>query len=356
MRLIQLNDVAQLRARAAAWDDLWQASDVAASTARAALVALWLETFAPRAPFRCLAVEQDGSFGAVLPLVQTRVKKVLGAGGVVGNSWCAAGQLLVDPQVCDDAIDLLARGLCTLPWPVLWLEGIDPTTPAWRRFLAACARQGVAHHFRHDCLVGLIDISHDWPAYEASRSKNLTRGLRRTRRRLEDAGRVEFHTHLVCDPDEAEPLLRRAFEIEERSWKAARGTPVSRLPAVMDFFLQKARQLAQWHALDISFLDVDGRAVAFEYGYRGKGVHLGHKTGYDEALAAACPGQHLIREMLRGFHADATVHLFDCLGPMSDAISRWATRTYPEGRLLLTPPRLMGRALWNLYRLRVPLV
>lgn len=349
MRLIQITGVEQFHQMAGAWDDLWQASDVASPTARAALVSLWMEHFAPRSTLRCLVVEQDGSLCAALPLVTTRIKWLLPVGGVVANHWCAAGQLLVDPLASDESLDLLVRGLNTLPWPLLWLEGIDPTTPGWRRFLAACSRADVRYHFRQDRVVGLIDIDHDWQAYEDSRSRNLIKDLRRTRRRLEDVGPVEAYTMRICNPDEGEALLRKALEIEERSWKANQGTPVLRARAQMDFFTRKARQLAQWDALDISFLEVAARPVAFEYGYRGKGVHLAHKTGYDETLSAAGPGQHIMCEMIKGFHSDPTLHLIDCLGPLSNAISRWTTRSYPEGRLLLAPSKLVSRALWKAF-------
>src|SRR5687767_11750777 len=120
MRLIQLTDAGQLAELAGPWDALWSASDVAAPAARAALVQLWLEHFAPRAKFRGLVVEQDDALLVALPLVQTRVRGVLAAGGVVGNCWSAAGQLLVHPTATDDALDLLVRGIDQLPWPLLW--------------------------------------------------------------------------------------------------------------------------------------------------------------------------------------------------------------------------------------------
>ncbi len=44
---IHLTSVAALRTNAAAWDDLWQRSDVSLPLLRAELLAQWVEHFAP---------------------------------------------------------------------------------------------------------------------------------------------------------------------------------------------------------------------------------------------------------------------------------------------------------------------
>lgn len=350
MELMQLADAAQLVELGGTWDDLWRASDVAAPAARAALVALWHEHFTPGSSLRCLAVEHDGALLAALPLVATRVRGVLNAGGAVANCWSAAGQLLVRPDATDEALDLLAEAIDRLPWPLLWLEGINPTTDGWRRLLAACDRAGVPWQFRYDRDVGLIDIDHNWTAYQASRSANLARNLGKARRRLAQGGDVEFHTCRVEDEAQAESLLERAFEVEQRSWKARAATSVASHPTARSFIVAQARQLAAWDALECSFLNFQGQPIAFEYGYRAKGVHLAHKMGYDEDFAAYSPGQLLMQELLQSLHEDFDVELVDCLGPMNEALGRWTTRTYPEGRLLIASRKPAGQALWWAFR------
>jgi CelD/BcsL family acetyltransferase involved in cellulose biosynthesis len=153
----------------------------------------------------------------------------------------------------------------------------------------------------------------------------------------------------VRDEAKAEALLARALDIEERSWKAGTGTSVASHPTARSFITRQARQLATWDALDFCFLDLDGRPIAFEYGYRGKGVHFAHKTGYDEACASFSPGQLVMQEVLRSLDADFEIDLLDSLGPLNDALSRWATRTYAEGRLLIVPRTLRGEALSWIY-------
>jgi CelD/BcsL family acetyltransferase involved in cellulose biosynthesis len=233
---------------------------------------------------------------------------------------------------------------------LLWLEGINPQTAGWQRLLAACDRIGTKNEFRHDRDVGLIDIAHDWPAYEASWTRNHARNLHKARRRLEQAGEVALHFHRVQDQAQAEALLQRAWDIEERSWKARSGTSLASHETARSFVTQQARQLASWDALEFCFLDLDGRPIAFEYGYRGKGVHFAHKTAYDEAFASFSPGQLVMHQVLRSLDADFEIDLLDSLGPLNDALSRWTTRTYPEGRMLIAPRTLWGQALGWIYQ------
>ena len=232
----------------------------------------------------------------------------------------------------------------------MWLEGIDPTSAGWRRLLAACDRIGTTYEFRHDRDVGLIDITQDWPAYEASWTRNHARNLHKARRRLEQAGEVAFHAYRVRVEAQAEALLTRALDIEERSWKSHSGTSVANHETSRSFITQQARQLASWDALDFCFLDLDGRSIAFEYGYRAKGVHFAHKTGFEEAFASFSPGQLVMQEVLRTLHSDFEIDLLDSLGPLNDGLSRWTTRTYPEGRMLIASPPPWARRVWLAHR------
>ena len=354
VHLLQIDSIDQLRARSAQWDDLWQRSQSAAPTARAELVAQWIERFAPREAFRALLVEQQGRLLAAWPLVGTRLKGLVELAGTPGNCWSAAGELLLDAQAGDEVVDLLAKGLPTLPWPLVWLDGINPHAAAWRKLLPAIERAGMVHEFREDHQVGLVEIRHDWPAYEASWTKNHRKNMRRTWERLQQAGQVSVAVHSEIEPHQVEPLLRRAFEIEDRSWKGPAGTSVLRSPGIFEYFLAQGRQLAQWRQIEICFLELDGQAIAFEYGYRAHDVHYSHKVSYDERFSQFGPGQLLMMELLKRLQDEPQIRWLDCLGPMSDAVSRWTDHSYPTGRLIISPQRFWSRALLGAYRLARP--
>ena len=131
-RLRQIDAARQLRDVAAAWDRLWERCNVSLPTARAELVAEWVEHFAARAALRVLMLEQGGELVAALPLVGRRVHGVLPAGDLTWNDWSPNGELLVDPSADRQAVlDVLVDGLERTGWPLLWFDFVPLEFPQW---------------------------------------------------------------------------------------------------------------------------------------------------------------------------------------------------------------------------------
>src|SRR5688572_20527985 len=156
LRLIHLRSVAELRAASVAWDDLWQRSTVSLPTARAAMVAHWMETLAPQQPFHALAIEQDGRYLAALPLVETRLKRVLKAGRLPCNEWSSAGELLLDPSAPASVIDRLIDGVVELRWPLVWFDGVPLGQSHWQQFLEGLERRAIAYKRHERFKIGLV--------------------------------------------------------------------------------------------------------------------------------------------------------------------------------------------------------
>ncbi len=129
-RVIRVASLAELRCQAALCDDLWWRSDCTTPALRAELITLWMEHFAPRAPFHALVVEDQGQWVAALPLVGRRVAGVVPVAATVGNAWTSCADLLWDAAADADARlavgDALVEAMARLPWHLLWLE-----SPPW---------------------------------------------------------------------------------------------------------------------------------------------------------------------------------------------------------------------------------
>jgi CelD/BcsL family acetyltransferase involved in cellulose biosynthesis len=349
---IHLTSVADLRADAAAWDDLWQRSDVALPLLRAELLSQWVEHFAPQADFRALVVADQSRWIAALPLVSCRVGRLMSAGQLPCNPWAPCGDLLCDAAaVEDDAVmDLLAAAATELPWPLVWCDDATPEAPRWQALLRACERARISAHGHVQRLVGRLEIGEDWNAYQKQLAKSHRQAMNRAARRLAGEGKLQFEMSTKCEPESVEPWLREAFEVENLSWKGASGTSVLRTPGMFEFFAAQARQLAAWGQLETAALRLDGRMLAFVYGYRAKHVSFAHKIGYDPRFSAHSPGQLLFYHILERFHGDGETRALDFMGPMTQSISRWRPETYGVGRVAIAPRRLLGRAAMTVYK------
>ena len=345
LHAIHLKSVDELRAAAMVWDDLWWRSDSALPIARAELIAQWVEQFQPQADFHALAVADGDRWIAALPLVGRRVGRVLSAGGLPSNPWSPSGDLLLDPNAdADAAMDLLLATVGQLPWQVLWMNETVPEHSRWQAMLRACDRAGVTCAQHERFRVGRVEIDGDWDQFQKRMSKSHRQSMNRAARRLSSEGDVQFDLYSHLDVEQVEPWLHAAFEVEDRSWKGEAGSSVLHTPGMFPFFVCQARQLAEWDQLQLAALRLDGRTLAFAYGFRVKNTCFAHKIGYDPSFAAFSPGQLLFWLMLEQLHHDGDIRALDFMGPLTESLSRWRPATYGVGRIALALPRPLGRA------------
>ena len=351
LRLRRIDSIGGLRDVAAAWDRLWQRSAVSMPTVRAELVAQWLEHFAGRAAWQALVVESDGEPVAALPVAGRRFRGVLPVGDLTWNYWSPNAELLLDPGADVPAVvDLLAGAIDELPWPLLCLEMVPFEQPYWQALLGALTRRGLATELRPGYRIGQVEIGGRYEDYQARWSKNHRRTVLKDARRLERAGPVELKVESDLTPEEVDDRLRRAFEIEDRSWKRGGGRPVLRVPGMFEFYCRQARQLAAWGYLRLSFLECRGEPIAFEMGWTAKGVYHSFKVSYDESYRRYGPGHLLRMHLIRSFYDGPGPEVVDFQGPLSEALANWSTRSYPIGRLVIAPRRLGSRTLLAAYR------
>ena len=349
-RLVQLNSAADIRSAASQWDDLWDRSKVTVPVARAEFVAHWIERCAPGLKVRALAVEQDGRFVAALPLIGGRLKRVMSVGKLPCSNWSWAGDLLLDPASDSAGLEVLLTGIRRLGWPLIWIDDAHFDATHWQHFIAAAQACGFQTHTRESFRVATVEIDHDWPGYERRLARNLRRQMKRMEQRAKETGDVKLTVYRDASPEEIEPLLRRGFAIEDSGWKGSAGTSVLKWPERFAFHLQEATEVAKIGALQLSFLEIADRPIAFEYGWNCKGVYHSFKVGYDEEFAELTPGQCIRHRLFERFFNDPTQRMVDFIGPVVEATSRWSTATYPVGRVVLSMGGLMGRFVLHAYR------
>jgi CelD/BcsL family acetyltransferase involved in cellulose biosynthesis len=330
----RFESVAELRRFEAAWDDLWLRSQATLPTSRAALVALWCDHFQKDRPFAAVAVEHDGQLVAALPLVQRKHKRCW-VTSLPANQWTPGGDLLLEPSADPLIMLTLLEEARRLSWPLWWIDALPAQAPRWQSLLAACAEKGASYSLRRRYEIDLVAIDASWTAYLASRSKNHRHELRRKMRIAQEQGGAALQTYDDLGPAHLEPLLRQCFELERSGWKGSTGGAVLDVPAVWDFYVRQARQLAAWGEFRLVTLQVSGQSVAFEYGWLAKGVYCTPKVGYDERQAAMSPGQLLRRLLFERLYATREAVAVDFLGPASAATTRWATHRYEIARLLV---------------------
>lgn len=355
IRTLHLSSVEQLVAQADAWDDLWRRSAVTIPTPQAALLHQWLQQFGGPHAFEAIIIERDGVWLAALPLVKQRLRGMLPAATMPSNHWTPAGDLLVDESADEEIYEALAAAIDSGPWSLLWLDFAITDAPRWLHLVKACEAYGlrtdVHPHFR----LPRVDIEGSWETYRATWSRNHRQNLARARRKLvADHGPLTLRHLRPQASDAIEALVAEGFAIEDRSWKGIAGSSVVRSPGMLAFFIEQAKLLAARDQLEIAFLDLADRPIAFMYAWDAKRVFHAFKAGYDEAFAAYSPGQLLIHDLLESMFATKSHTVFDCVGPATPATERWQTSDYEAGRIVIASRHLLGQTAFLAYKHLAP--
>ncbi len=273
----------------------------------------WLRAFGAGSPV-VLAARRDGRLTGVLAL-QRR-------GGAVRSptNWHTP---LFEP-VAEDAATLaaLARAVYGLGPRSVHLWFLDPGGEAFDPLTRAAVAAGYATYDRACIRSPFVAIRGDWPTYLACRSRNLRKGLDRSRRRLEEAGCVVYETR---DGREGlVPLLDEGLAVEAAGWKGERGTAIASRPCTRLFYEEMARWAAKAGALRLSFLRLDGRPIAFELALESGGHHYSLKVGYDPEFRRYSPGTLLTSWLIERAFARGLAS-FELLGADDPDKLRWTT-------------------------------
>jgi CelD/BcsL family acetyltransferase involved in cellulose biosynthesis len=224
-----------------------------------------------------------------------------------------------------------------------------PARASWQALHDALTTAGVPCDLRMRWHVGQLAIEHTSSAALTRFSRKHRQRIAAALRKLAARGAISFELHKHIAKNDVEPLLRRAWAVEQRGWKGAAGTSVLSTSGAAEFILRQARCLAAEGQLWLAFLRCGEQDAAFCHGVFAKGVLHSFKIGYDADFAAHSPGHLLQHHLLQSLHADAMVSAIDYIGPMTEYHARWRPQSYPFAQLAFAPRgRLFGQAtLWG---------
>ena len=295
----------------AEWDELASTS-AAAPFLRPGWHAAWWRSFGQGAP-AVLAVRRRGVLAAVLPLRR-------GRGSLrSASNWhsTSSGLLAADAE----AAQALGRGLFAAAGRSVAVSFLD-TSEHGLPELAASAREA-----EYRTLQRVVErppfasLEAGWDAYQAGLGKNLRADVGRRLRRLQEAG--DFALDLHDGSEGLEGLLEEGYAVEASGWKGESGTAIVSRPETRSFYTESARWAARHGLLQLAFLRLDGRAVAFHLNLVAGGVHYHLKGGYDPAYQQFSPGKVLHRLLLERACRDG-LRRYDFLGADEPYKLQWA--------------------------------
>jgi CelD/BcsL family acetyltransferase involved in cellulose biosynthesis len=290
-----------------------------------------------------LAVVEAGEVVGVLPLAIQRQRRKLGELRVLtlaGDTWVSfLGPVGRDPDgvlaACCDHLRRRTRNYDLLDLTGLRCRANDSRLPL------APARS-----------VALIDLADDWDAYWESRkaASSRSRNIVRCERRLAEQGRIEYVRHRPAgsahgDDDPRWDLFDACASVAQQSWQSGVSDGNTLSHESVQHFLREAHQMAAARgALDVNVLRLDGRPLAFVYGYHHRGYLDLIRAGFHPEFAKLAPGNALWTRLIRDSFERGD-RVLD-LGPSYlDYKQIWLTRVETQQSLRYYPPTAWGQAL-----------
>jgi CelD/BcsL family acetyltransferase involved in cellulose biosynthesis len=167
-----------------------------------------------------------------------------------------------------------------------------------------------------------IDCTGDWEQFLTDRGKTRRKTWHYYERRAEKAGctfeNLTDWTDIAADFDEI-------LQVEASGWKGKGGTSISQDARQREFYAKLCEALARRGSLRVFLLRCEARILAFQICALYAGTLSCLKIGFLEDFAKESPGQVLQLHIVRWAFAQASIRLFDMLGPASETKLKWAT-------------------------------
>jgi len=315
------------------WDRLALQAD-ASIFARPAWLRIWWEVFGA-GELEILALREAGELVAVLPLTRT------------GSRLAAPVNEhtpLYDPPARDagaaEALYAAVLGGRARRLRIAEIEARDTTTGA---LVKAAARHGWRLRVRPLRHAPYRRVTGSVGDYLASVSKDRRKAMRRRRRRLEEGGEVTIEW--VDGSERLDELLDEGLAVEGSGWKAAAGTAINSRAETDRYYRAIAEWAASVSALELGFVRLDGRAIAFQLALWDETSCYALKAGFDPEFRKVGPGVLLLHDMIVRAH-ERRVETVELLGDATDFKLSWGPLTREVVRMQAFGPGLPGSADW----------
>lgn len=338
-RVEEINRVEELSAYRDAWDALlWRTSGASFFHTLAWLEAYWKHYGADQ-KLRVL-VRLDGQrVKGIVPLVVRRESTRAGQIRVLTYPLHDWGSFYgpIGPEPLDTLTAALEHIRRTRrDWDLIELRWIDAGSPAAIETQRAMQAAGLQARQTLWDQTAVIDCVGTWQAYLAERNAKWRSNLMRSRRRIEEAGGLDYERYrpepasgqaasAAFDP--RWDLYEACEQIAAASWQGDSNTGTTLSHETVRQFLRDCHgEAARLGMVDLNLLRLHGQPVAFAYNYVCAQRVFGLRLGYDRARAQDGVGSLLLAQVVEDSFARGD-RLYDLGTGYLDTKRHFMTRT-----------------------------
>ncbi len=234
-------------------------------------------------------------------------------------------------------------------WDVIILDRFRDTSNR-KMFLQFLRIVGFRFGIQPSLRTPIIQADKSWEAYWSERPKRFKRSIKNKLNRIR---KVEnFSIEQVNEHKEIEKKLHSVFEISSKSWKAKIGTDIRQKPVEYRFYRSFSPAAAKKNRLNIWFLKVNGRAIAYEYHLIYDDIIYPLRADFDESYRSLSPGSILEYSIMRSIFENGNYRSYYSCANDYQYLRNWATEYEQLLRIDIFNNRLISKGLHTIeYRL-----
>ena len=334
------------------WERLYGEREREPSTSWAWSRAILRNHLAGNRDWFTVVLRRNAEVAAIIPMLSTRTR-------VLGNEIVALQPIQEQNNTHSDLLigadgELLGAWLDELEkieprWDLLNMSRLLEGSPLLSALESELRRRRQPFHVRVEQPSYHLRLPANFDEYLAARSGKFRSHLKRAEKRFMATGNVAFE--VVDAAADVEARYEELLGIERGSWKHEHGTAISAMPHQAGFYRDLSVAAREAGMLHLSFLRLDGVAVAYNLGILAGGRYYYLKTSYlqqyREQGVATIGRARLIRELIgRG------IRDFDFPAEPYEWERQWTDEARWHRSLQLFNRGLRGRWLWLMSALR----
>jgi len=323
------------------WEQLYQACAQHQATARHGLVSAFWQAFLPDRPVEILALaeRETGDWVAAFPLGWHKLMRLMPHAKSFSNPWSLGFVGLLSSRWDSRQLQPhLQAALAAVGQPMLTWDFVSDENPVAQRLLTS----DLLPHASIECVdlfpVGKTILTATWDEFISDWSKKRRRFIRRASEQLREHGdyrMVPLHAGSLA---EAQAAWETCLQIESRGWKGQDGSDIGSNPPARQYYDEVLRQLHPTGELRFYVLELNGQAIAYDFGYLHQRVATSLKVSYDPDFAPYSPGHVLNSLVIQDLIQQQEADWIDTVGELNEANSKWCRESYRCQRLEIGLP------------------
>lgn len=285
----------------------------------------WWRHFGKNKELCIILVKKQNQIVAILPLMKEK-EKYLGFTilkiKAIRNNHSPYFDLILTDDI-ERVIKVAFEYINKLKWDVIELNRILSNSTSIHAIKKLSSRNVIRLVLQETVYRSpYVTVNNNWDHYYGSLSKNLKKNIKRRENKLQILGNTEIES--IQFSDKLDYYLEKGFEIEASGWKGKAGTAILCNKNVRNFYSDLAHTSAMKGWLSLSFLKVDYRRIAFNYGLRYKNTINSCKIGYNPDFAKYSPGILLCKMILKNAFEE-NYKLVNFLGEYQSHKKNWTS-------------------------------